>query len=132
MANPTKKKNIIGKIKSLVEKTSNSFFSRKEPNITEDVARKIQKTDFELHKKDEKSALTPPYLTVIEQLETDDEQLFQAAAFTLANIALNEKKYAGNIISALEKSTGFDTKNDNRIRYVHDKIEKIKTHHGIA
>ena len=94
---------IINRIKCLVKKTGSSFFRRrKDPGISEDIAKKIQKSAYDLSHLKQKDIITPPYLDIAEQLQVDDDQIFRAAVYNLTNIAVNEERYAAEIIKALE------------------------------
>lgn len=95
-----KKKGILSKIKSLVAKTGRSIIWRGRPKdneISEKIAQKIQKSSYDFSIMERKDTFTPPYLSLAEQLQVDDDQIFKAAAYNMANIAISRKKYAQDI-----------------------------------
>lgn len=117
---------IIEKIKGLVKKTSKTLFrTKRDPGITEDIAKKIQKSAYDLSHIKEKDSLTPPYKIIAEQLQVEDDQIFRAAVYSLANIAVNENQYAEDIMRILEEAANHHH-NKDQIEYVKTKINTIK------
>lgn len=118
---------IINKIKCLVKKTGSSFFRRhKNSGISEDIAKKIQKSAYDLSHLKPKDIINPPYLDIAEQLQVDDDQIFRAAVYNLANIAVNEERYATEIIKALENLAFQCNRTKEQLEYVKGKINLIK------
>ena len=118
---------IINRIKCLVKKTGSSFFRRrKDPGISEDIAKKIQKSAYDLSHLKQKDIITPPYLDIAEQLQVDDDQIFRAAVYNLTNIAVNEERYAAEIIKALEETSFQCNRSGEQLDYVKSKINVIK------
>ena len=118
---------IINRIKCLVKKTGSSFFRRrKDPGISEDIAKKIQKSAYDLSHLKQKDIITPPYLDIAEQLQVDDDQIFRAAVYNLTNIAVNEERYAAEIIKALEETAFQCNRSGEQLAYVKSKINVIK------
>ena len=118
---------IINRIKCLVKKTGSSFFRRrKDPGISEDIAKKIQKSAYDLSHLKQKDIITPPYLDIAEQLQVDDDQIFRAAVYNLTNIAVNEERYAAEIIKALEETAFQCNRSGEQLVYVKSKIIVIK------
>ena len=120
---------IIEKIKGLVKKTGTTLFkTRKDTGISEDIAKKIQKSAYDLCHIREKDTLTPPYKIIAEQLQVEDDQIFRTAVFNMANIAMNEEKYAEDIIRILETSAEHHHRNKEQADYVDGKINAIKNY----
>lgn len=118
---------IINKIKCLVKKTSSSFFKhRKNPGISEDIAKKIQKTAYDLSRKETKDVVSPPYLDIAEQLQADDDQIFRAAVYNMTDIAINEERYAAEIIKLLENTAYQCHRTPKQLEYVNGKVNIIK------
>lgn len=109
------------------KKTGSSFFRRrKDPGISEDIAKKIQKSAYDLSHLKQKDIITPPYLDIAEQLQVDDDQIFRAAVYNLTNIAVNEERYAAEIIKALEETAFQCNRSGEQLEYVKNKINVIK------
>ena len=118
---------IINKIKCLVKKTGSSFFKRnKNSAISESIAKKIQKSAYELSHLRQKDIVSPPYLDIVEQLQVSDNQIFRAAVYNLTNIAINEERYAAEIIKALEEAAFQCNRTKEQIDYVREKIDFLK------
>ena len=83
---------IISKLKKIVTKTSTMLKGDKTAGITEAIARKIQKGAYEAEFRKDKESKTPPYLTIAEQLQSNDSQIYRASVYALRNIAKNEEK----------------------------------------
>ena len=118
---------IIRKLKNLVTKTGSVLFRKpRDQGITEEIARKIQKSAYELSLKREKDTYTPPYKEIAEQLQVTDDQIFRAAVFNLVRIAVNEDKNAPAIITILENYAADGRLSAEQQTYLHSKIEEIK------
>ena len=118
---------IIEKLKSLVRKTT-GFRKKTDINqISEDVARKIQRNSFELSRVKINESNTPPYKLIAEQLQVEDDQIFRAAVLSLADIGINCRKYAADILELLEKSLDADFRTEEQMQYVKKYMEYIKT-----
>lgn len=117
---------IIERLKSLVRRTPGFRRKAEHNQISEDVARKIQKNSYEQSHRKEKDSFTPTYKTIAEQLQVEDDQIFRAAVFNLANIGANNKKYASEIINILEKSLENEVRTNEQAQYVKERVEFIK------
>ncbi len=114
---------IINKIKSIVKKTGNLLGATNQ-GITSAIARKIQRTAYEVSRHKEKDAYTPPYLWIAEELQSKDIQIFKAAVSYLANIAVNEHKYTQEIITILKHNGNSDI--IEKDEYIRNKVQWIK------
>lgn len=124
---------IINKIKSFVARTSRSILWRgkpKENDISEKIAQRIQKNSYDLSLRQFKDAFTPPYLKLAEQLQVDDEQIFHAAVYNLANIAIVRTKYTEEIVHLLEKYRDDSAKPQELREYANRKINFIRERLG--
>lgn len=118
---------IIDKIKCLVRKTGSTIFrAKRDLGISEDIAKKIQKSAYDLSHLKQKDTSTPPYILLAEQLQVDDDQIFRATVFNLANIAVNEEKYSTEIIKKLEDAMSYDHRSKEQAEYIKNKISMIK------
>lgn len=118
---------IIKKLKNIVQKTGTVFFrSGKDRGITEEIARKIQKSAYEsLHAK-RKESFTPPYKQIAEQLQVSDDMIYRAAVCRLADIAANEEKLSSDILGILELQLQNEKRTQEQLDYVQAKIDFIK------
>lgn len=124
-----KQGSFFDKIKAMVAKTSRSIIWRgrsQDNDISEKIAQKIQKNSYDFSQQFHKDTFTPPYLSLVEQLEVDDEQIFQAAVFNLANIAKARNRYSHDIISILDNYLQKDVHKLERKDYVAHKLYEIQ------
>ncbi len=122
----SKQSAIINKIKSLVKSTYSWGKKKDDSQISESIARRIQKNSYELSHAKIKDTFTPPHREIITQLQVPDIQIYRGAVFNLTQIALNNQKYAKEIISALEKSLEKRVEKAEERAYVAEKINDIK------
>ena len=117
---------IIDKLKSLT-KITKSFGLKKDKNqITEEIAKKIQKNAYENVHALKEECYTPPYKQLAEQLQVKNEQIFKAAVFNLANIAINRKRYASEIIKEFEKVLEESELTPEQKQYLQSKLEQVR------
>ncbi len=118
---------IIGKLKNIVRKTGNVFFrSGRDKGITEEIARKIQKTAYETLHAGRKETFTPPYKQIAEQLQVADDMIYRAAVYRLTHIAVNEDKFAAAILDILETQLQRTDRSKEQQDYIRDKMTYIK------
>ncbi|MBE6458311.1 MAG: hypothetical protein IJW72_04280 [Alphaproteobacteria bacterium] len=123
-----KQESFFNKIKAMVVKTSRSIIWRghsQDNDISEKIAQKIQKNSYDFSQQFHKDTFTPPYLSLVEQLEVDDEQIFQAAVFNLTNIAKSRNRYSQDIIGILDNYLQKDSHKLERKDYVAHKLNEI-------
>lgn len=118
---------IINKIKHIVSRTGNLFRSEKNVGITEAIARKIQKSAYDAVTQEEKDSFTPPYMSIAEQLQSKNDQIFRGAVFYLHNIAINDGKSTEEIKEILEKTIENRNLTPQQTEYVKNKIADIKS-----
>ncbi len=117
---------VINKLKSLV-KIPRSFRRQNADNlISEDIAKKIQKSSYDKSHTLQKDQYTPPYEEIAEQLQVANDQIFRAAVFNLSNIAMNRKNYMPAILAILEKTLEDKSKTKEQLDYVRSRITQIK------
>ncbi len=122
---------IISKLKKIVTKTSTMLKGDKTAGITEAIARKIQKGAYEAEFRKDKESKTPPYLTIAEQLQSNDSQIYRASVYALRNIAKNEEKSKDAILEILQKSAEKKSKNAELYNYTLDKIKEIESYYEL-
>ena len=96
------------------------------PAYPKTLPKKFKKSAYDLSHLKQKDIITPPYLDIAEQLQVDDDQIFRAAVYNLTNIAVNEERYAAEIIKALEETAFQCNRSGEQLDYVKSKINVIK------
>ena len=119
---------IINRIKCLVKKDRFVLFpdAAKIPAYPKTLPKKFKNPPYDLSHLKQKDIITPPYLDIAEQLQVDDDQIFRAAVYNLTNIAVNEERYAAEIIKALEETAFQCNRSGEQLDYVKSKINVIK------
>lgn len=118
---------VIAKLKSLVKiPTGFRRHHEDENQISESIAKKIQKSSFEKTHQQQEDVYTPPYKIIAEQLQSSNDQIFRAAVFNLTNIALNRKQYSNDILLILEKTLEDKIRSKEQLEYVRIKIGQIR------
>lgn len=129
MSAVAKQGSFFNKIKAMVAKTSRSIIWRgrsQDNDISEKIAQKIQKNSYDFSQQFHKDTYTPPYLSLVEQLEVDDEQIFQAAVYNLANIAMARSRYGQDIVNIFDNYLQKDSHKLERKDYVAHKLYEIR------
>ncbi len=124
-----KQGSFFNKIKAMVARTSHSIIWRgrsQDNDISEKIAQKIQKNSYDFSRQFHKDTYTPPYLSLVEQLEVDDEQIFQAAVYNLANIAMARSRYGQDIINIFDNYLQKNSHKLERKDYVAHKLHEIR------
>ena len=117
---------IINKIKNIVRKTGRLLKNEATSGISEAIARKIQKSACDVMRNPNREQLTPPYIVIAEQLQSQDPTIFRAAVFYLSAIAVNEPKTTDNIIEILNKCVEKSNNGKEQLEYVKMKIAEIR------
>lgn len=118
---------IIKKLKSIVRKTGSVFFrNAREKGITEEIARKIQRTAYEVSQAPHKETYTPPYKEIAQQLQVQDDAIYRAAIYRLTDIAVNEDRAAVDILEILEKELLKENQTKEQKAYIQQKVDFIK------
>ena len=129
MSAVAKQGSFFNKIKAMVAKTGRSIIWRgrsQDNDISEKIAQKIQKNSYDFSQQFHKDTYTPPYLSLVEQLEVDDEQIFQAAVYNLANIAIARSRYGQDIVNIFDNYLQKDSRKLERKDYVAHKLYEIR------
>lgn len=128
MNEKSKKIPLIGKIKTLVSRTGQRIILRKKAQdgeISEKAALKIQKASYIAGCRLAKDSFTPPYLTLVKQLDAEEDQIFRAAVHNLANIAVERTKYRNDILAQLVAFADNHKLKPEQQAYIREKINYI-------
>ena len=117
---------IISKIKNIVRKTGRLLKNEATSGISEAIARKIQKSACDVMRNPDRQQLTPPYMVIAEQLQSQDPVIFRAAVFYLSAIAVNESQTTDNIVEILNKCIEKSNIGKEQLEYVKMKVAEIR------
>lgn len=117
----------MSKLTSLVSDTGSKWFRRgREPLISAKAAKKIQQSASERGLRCADDTSTPPYLTIIPQLNDKNDQIFKAAVLNLFKIAMEVKEYRSDILQALSRQAESRRAETESGRWLHEKIERLR------
>ena len=117
---------VINKIKTFVKITGRAIRSHGRHNeISEDIARKIQKSAYEYNQSPKKEEYTPPYKQIAKQLQVGDEQIYRGAVYTLAEIAYQQAQYRDEIVKILTQQLKNASVSESLKEYIEEKLAKL-------
>ena len=117
---------LVNKIKAIVRLTGRAIRGKSRHNeITEDIARKIQRSAYELNSSEKKEEFTPPYKQLAKQLQVHDVHIYSATVYNLVKIAQNNPEYHSDILKILQMQLK-DTEVPVELReYISNKLTKL-------
>lgn len=124
--NQSSKFALIARIKNFISSRGHFQVHQRTQNVSEDVARKIQRGAYEQSQKTETPTFYPPYQELAEQLQVANEQIFIAAVYNLAKIAVNSEHYRNHICQLLEETLYDENRSQEEIDYIKLKLDSIK------
>lgn len=96
---------------SMLKKITSFLSRRKSGDVSPAEAEKIQKASYALSHAELKKTYSPVYLSMLQGLDSEEKQIFEATVYYLMKIAENKQKYRSDIIKILN-----DKIEENKIR----------------
>lgn len=109
----------------MFKKLKDFIIGRKAGDITPAEANRIQTASYVLSKTEVKKKFSPTYLSILPELESEDKQIFEGAAYYLAQIATNKEKYKQEILDAFNKKIAQKSINPEFREYLKQQIQNI-------
>jgi len=94
----------------MLKKITGFLVRRKSGDISPAEAEKIQKASYALSHAEIKKKYSPVYLSILNGLDSEEKQIFEATVYYLLRIAHNKSKYYEDILEILDKKS-----NENRL-----------------
>ena len=110
---------------SVLQKLKDFLMGRKHSEITPAEAQKIQKAAYTLKHTETKKKFSPTYLSIVEDLNSEEKQLFEASVCYLAKIASNKAKYREDIIKILQTKAEEKKINPEFKEFIKQQIKNI-------
>lgn len=88
---------------SMLKKITGFLIRRKSGDISPSEAEKIQKASYALTHTEVKKKFSPVYHSIINGLESEERQIFEATVYYLTKIAQNKPKYRDDIVKILQE-----------------------------
>ncbi len=122
----SKQFDVVRKIKAIVRLTGRAIRARNRKNeITEEIARKIQKSAYDISQHPKTEDYTPPYKQIAKQLQVRDAYIYMAAVYNLVEIALQQAQYRDDIIKILNQQLKDDAIPEDLKEYIENKMHKF-------
>lgn len=126
MSHYAKQFNVVRKIRAIARLTGRAIRARKRRNeISEEFARKIQRSAYDISRTPKAEEYTPPYKSIAKQLQVRDLQIYKAAVYSLIEIAKQQAQYRDDIVKILsqqlkDQNVPFDIR-----EYIDDKLSGL-------
>ncbi len=117
----------VNKIKKLAKKTKQDFWVKtQKDSFNEELAKKIQKIEHKKSKTVSTKNCSPTYLSISNNLNESNEQVFKAGVYNLTKIAINNQQYRKDILQILEEQLKNNKYSQRLMGYLAIKISIIK------
>ncbi|MCM1323719.1 MAG: hypothetical protein NC218_06120 [Acetobacter sp.] len=110
---------------TMFKKITGFLVRRKSGDISPSEAEKIQKASYALVNADIKKKFSPVYLSILNGLDSDEKQIFEATAYYLTKIAQNKSKYKENILNIMDAKAKEGGINPEFREILKNEIQKI-------
>lgn len=87
----------------MFKKITGFLVRRKSGDISPNEAEKIQKASYALTHTEIKKKFSPVYLSMLNGLNSEEKQIFEATVYYLVKIALNKPKYRQDILKIMNE-----------------------------
>lgn len=122
----SKQFDVVKKIKAIVRLTGRAIRAHSRRNeISEDIARKIQRSAYDFSQSHKLEEYTPPYKQIAKQLQVRDTQIYTAAVYCLAEIARQQVRYHDDIVKILTQQLKDTSVTDELKKYIEQKLAKL-------
>ena len=117
---------VVKKIKAIVRLTGRAIRARTRRNeISEDIARKIQRSAYDVSRSPKTEDYTPPYKQIAKQLQVRDTQIYMAAVYSLAEIARQQAQYHDDIVKILSLQLKEEMVPQDCKEYIEQKLSRL-------
>lgn len=119
---------ILSRLKNIAAKTRRLLSWRcqiKDDQVSVGDAKNIQQDVFNHNQNIKHNTYTPPYMELAAQLLVSEQQIFEAAATQLTDIAISRKKYAPEIKAIFAEVIAGRKLAQEKLDYINKKMKKI-------
>lgn len=110
---------------SMLKVLKGFLLGKKDGDISPSEAEKIQKASYALSLAETKKHFTPTYLTMLQGLDSNDKQVFEASVYYLTKIAIKKNKYQKDIIKAMQDKLSSKTLSSEFKEYLKQYMQKM-------
>lgn len=117
---------VVNRIKAFVRLTGRKIRNRNKLNdISEDIARKIQRSAYDVSQSIKAEEYTPPYKAIAKQLQVHDEHIYSAAIHSLSEIAKNNMQYHEDIVKIFTQQLKDNAVPQDLKSYIQAKLDNM-------
>lgn len=117
---------LVNRIKAIVRLTGRAIRGRSRRNeISEEIARKIQRSTYDLCRSIKSEEYTPPYKAIAKQLQVHDSHIYSAAVYSLAEIAEQQAQYRDDIVKILNQQLKENDVPPELKSYIQNKLDAL-------
>lgn len=117
---------LVNRIKAFVRLTGRKIRKRNKLNeISEDIARKIQRSSYDISQSIKTEEYTPPYKSIAKQLQVHDAHIYSAAIHSLSEIAKNHSQYHDEIKKIFSQQLKDNAVPQDLKSYIQSKLDKM-------
>ncbi len=110
---------------SMLKILKSFLLGQKKEDISPAEAEKIQKASYALNNAEIKKHFTPPYMTMLAGLNSQEKQVFEATVYYLVKIAVKKNRYRDDIIKHMQEKMHEKGLNPEFKEYIKNNIQKI-------
>lgn len=116
---------VVKKLKAIVRITGRAIRQRHRDEISENIARKIQYSAYEVSQQPKIEEYTPTYKLIAKQLQVRDAQIYKAAVYNLIEIARQQVSYRDDIVKILKQQLKENAVPQDIKEYIEYKLSKL-------
>ena len=116
---------VVKKIKAIVRMTGRAIRPHRRDEISENIARKIQRSAYEASRRPKVEEYTPTYKQIAKQLQVRDAHIYKAAVYDLVKIAKQQASYRDDIVKILNQQLKENSVPQDIKEYIEFKLSKL-------
>ena len=116
---------VVKRIKAIVRMTGRAMRPHRRDEISENIARKIQRSAYEVCRRPKTEEYTPTYKLIAKQLQVRDAYIYKAAVYNLIEIAKQQVSYRDDIVKILKQQLKEAAVPQDIKEYIDDKLSNL-------
>ena len=117
---------LVNRIKAIVRLTGLAIRRKSRRNeISESIARKIQRSSYDIGRSIKSEEYTPPYKAIAKQLQVHDAHIYSAAVYSLIEIARQQAQYHDDIVKILRQQLKENDVSPELKSYIQAKLDTL-------
>ena len=117
---------VVKKLKAIVRMTGRAIRPHHRDEISENIARKIQYSAYEVSQRPKMEEYTPTYKQIAKQLQVRDAHIYKAAVYHLVEIAKQQVSYRDDIVKILKQQLKENAVPQDVKEYIENKLSRLR------